>query len=100
MQFSLHPTPRGRPGYVVDVQADLLSDLRTRIVIPLLSEAEAPKITFKALNPTCVINGAKHVLMTQSLGSVSAKELGPSVGSLAEQRGPIIRALDALLSGL
>ncbi|MEO9189442.1 MAG: CcdB family protein [Acetobacteraceae bacterium] len=100
MQFSLHRTPKGRVGYVVDVQADLLSELRTRVVIPLLLEKDAPKVPFKAFNPTCSIAGLNHVLMTQNLASVPVAELGPPVGSLAGQRDPIIRAMDALLSGL
>lgn len=32
-----------RAGYIVDVQADLLSHLATRVVVPLLLEKEAPK---------------------------------------------------------
>jgi toxin CcdB len=100
MQFSLHPLTRGRRGYVVDVQADLLSEIRTRVVVPLLAVSDAPKVTFAALNPICVIDEVHHVLMTQNLASVSTSELGQPIGSLLNQRDSIIRAMDALLSGL
>lgn len=100
MQFSLHRMPRIRGGYVVDIQADLLSELKSRIVIPLLREKDAPRATLKALNPTCLVAGTAHVVMTQNLASVSVSELGPPVGSLTAERDSIIRAVDALLSGL
>lgn len=100
MQFSLHRMSRTRGGYVVDIQADLLRELKSRIVIPLLREKDAPRATLKALNPMCVVGGANHVLMTQNLASVPVSELGPPVGSLTAQRDSIIRAIDALLSGL
>jgi hypothetical protein len=32
-------------GYVLDCQADLLSDLNTRFVVPLLPESKAPTCT-------------------------------------------------------
>ncbi len=42
--LDVYPMPgEGRDGYVVDVQADLLSHLVTRIVVPLLSEDTASK---------------------------------------------------------
>lgn len=33
---------RFEKGYVVDVQADLLSDFRTRVVVPLKSTSQIP----------------------------------------------------------
>lgn len=60
-------------GYVLDVQADLLSDLSTRVVAPLLAPGIAPKPA-RNLNPTFEIEGKPHVLLTQFLASVPARE--------------------------
>lgn len=43
-RLDVHLMPgNGRVGYVVNVQADLLTHLATRTVVPLLSESTAPK---------------------------------------------------------
>ena len=49
---------------MLDVQADLLDELKTRIVIPLIIKALAP-IPAKRLNPSFEIEGEEHVLVTQ-----------------------------------
>ncbi len=43
-------------GYLIDVQADLLQDLSTRVVAPLLPPAIAPKPA-RNLNPVFKIDG-------------------------------------------
>jgi toxin CcdB len=52
------------------------------------------------LHPVFVIEGAEHVLVTQLIGAIRTRELGPTVGNLEAQRTEIIRALDTLLSGI
>lgn len=37
-RHDVHPMPGRAEGYILDVQADLLSHLGTRIVVPLLPE--------------------------------------------------------------
>ena len=55
-RFDVYPTPgRGGLGYVLDVQADLLKSLRTRVVVPLLPPDAAPKPA-RSLNPAFLIN--------------------------------------------
>jgi len=85
-------------GYVVDVQADLLTHLATRVVVPLLPEDVAPK-PIDELNPAFDIRGKRHVLVTQAIASISGRELTRAVGSLAEHHDRITRALDILLVG-
>ncbi|WP_406240282.1 CcdB family protein, partial (plasmid) [Acetobacter orientalis] len=46
---------RGEARFVLDVQADLLYELGTRIVVPLLLQKVAPKPA-KRLNPVFVID--------------------------------------------
>ena len=40
-RFDVYARPAGA-GYVLDVQADILNGLNTRIVVPLLPLSEAP----------------------------------------------------------
>lgn len=98
-RLDVHPMPgKGRDGYVVDVQADLLSHLTTRTVVPLLPEQTAPK-PINELNPVFDIRGKRYVLVTQAIASIPGRELKRAVASLAEQHDPITRALDILLLG-
>ncbi len=85
-------------GYVVDVQADLLSHLSTRIVVPLFAEATAPK-PVSELNPVFEILGARFVMVTQALASVPLRELKGAVASLEGEHDRVTRALDILLVG-
>lgn len=91
--------PRGRAGYVVDIQSRLLDAMATRVVIPLLPRQAAPPPA-KALNPVLTIDGVEHVLMTQNIATVPLVQLRTPAGTLAMERDQIVRAIDALLSGL
>lgn len=53
-RYDVYANPGG--GYVLDVQADLLDELKTRIVIPLIIKDMAP-IPAKRLNPSFEIEG-------------------------------------------
>jgi toxin CcdB len=91
--------PQGRAGYVVDIQSGLLDTMATRVVIPLLPRQAAPPPA-KALNPVLTIGGVEHVLMTQNIATVPLAQLRTPVGTLVVERDQIVRAIDALLSGL
>lgn len=97
--LDVHVSPGRGGGYVVDIQADLLRQLNTRVVIPLLPRAQAPEPA-RSLNPIYVIGGADHILATQFMSAVRTIELGPAIGSLADRRDEIVRAIDLLLTGV
>jgi toxin CcdB len=92
--------PRSRAAYVVDIQSRLLEEMSTRVVIPLLPRHTAPSIPVRTLNPVIVIGSSEYVLMTQNLATVPRAQLRSPVGTLAPHRDQIVRAIDALLSGL
>lgn len=98
-RLDVYPMPGGRPGYVVDVQADLLDQLRTRIAVPLMPERLAPK-PITDLNPVFDIAGEPHVMLTQALASIPAAELKHPAASLMARHDAIVRALDLLFVGL
>jgi len=82
------------------VQSRLLDDLATRVVIPLVLKTLAPPIRVKTLNPLFSIDGEEYVLMTRAMASVPANRLRASIGTVAMERDHIVRAIDALLSGI
>ncbi len=89
---------KGSKGYVLDVQAALLSALATRTVVPLVPIEGAPS-PIGDLNPVFDILGQRHVMLTQAIASLPARELKRAVASLAADHDRIIRALDILLVG-
>ena len=54
----------------------------------------------KTLNPLLPFNGAAFVLMTQNMASIAVAQMGRLVGTLTAERDQIVRAIDALLSGI
>jgi toxin CcdB len=85
-------------GLVLDCQADLLADLKTRFVVPLLREAEAPKAADR-LNPTFYLGGESFVMATQFAATVHVRELGDVIASFKREETAIANALDMLLTG-
>ncbi|WP_075216699.1 CcdB family protein [Mongoliimonas terrestris] len=95
-RFAVHRYPRGSTGLVVDVQADGLADLSTRVVIPLVRRPEF-SAAMRALHPTLVIDGADYVLATHLMTAIPRQRLGPQVGTVAPIADVVKRALDRLL---
>lgn len=84
---------------VVDVQADLLDRLSTRIVVPLLPETEAPRPADR-LNPVFVVERTRYVLLPQFMAAVPLAELGNKAGSLATEHDRIKPAVDMVFDGV
>lgn len=99
-QFDVYrnPAPKRFP-LLLDVQADLLSRLASRVVIPMLAVARygAPPIT--RLHPIARFDGVDYVLVAHELAAVPTAILKAPLGSLAAQRGALISALDLLFTG-
>lgn len=83
---------------VLDCQADVLHGSERRFVIPLLPAGSVPR-PLPRLTPVFVVNGEEHVLTTLAAASIPRTEIGPTVGSLADQRDQIIAAIDMLVTG-
>jgi toxin CcdB len=92
---------RRRDGgiYLLDCQADLLSDLSTRFVVPLLPSGAAPKPAAR-LNPLLAVSGEPHVMVTQFAAAVLRSELGERVDNRRDDAEQIISALDLLITGV
>lgn len=96
-RFEVYANPDGT-GYVLDVQADVLNELNTRIVVPLLPLAQAP-VPAQRLNPVFEIGDEPHVMVTQFMAAVPRSLLRSPVTSLSGQDNEIMAALDMLLVG-
>lgn len=83
---------------VLDIQANLLNNLNTRVVVPLLPVDEAPTGADR-LNPVFNIEGEQYVMVTQFLSAVRNAEIGPEITNLYKQDTEIQNALDMLFSG-
>jgi toxin CcdB len=103
-QFSVHknknPKTRNAYPYLVDVQSDLLSDLGTRVVVPLVKRTASTKKPIKSLMPIVRIDGHEFVMMVPRLAGIATGDLGAPVANLAQHRGEVVAALDFLITGI
>jgi toxin CcdB len=102
-QFDVYLNPnaatRKAIPYLLDVQADLLDTLATRVVAPLVL-AEEMGLAAKHLNPQFKVKGTAVVMSTAELAGVSNRSLGDKVVSLKNKRDEIIAALDLIFTGI
>lgn len=94
-----NPATRKNIPYLLDVQADLLDAMATRVVVPLVL-AEVMGQGVKQLNPYFKIKGVALVMSTAELAGVSSRTLGEKVVSFKARRDEIIAALDLLFTGI
>ena len=82
---------------VVDVQANLLSDLASRVVVPLVPATKADREALPRLKPSITIGARNYILMTTDIGVLAVGQLGAFVGNIEEDhRDDITSALDFL----
>lgn len=91
---------RAQYPYLLDIQSDLLSELRTTIVIPVTPSKLAAPMSLTLLNPTIIIDGKNFTVMTQEIAGVDRNRLGAQAYNLSSYRSDIIAALDFVLSGI
>ena len=102
-QFDVHRNvapSKARVPFLLDVQADLLKVLATRVVIPLVKPAEVGNQVVRHLHFEVEVEGQRLIALGSELAAIPTKALGPRVGSLAASRTDIIRAIDVLVTGV
>lgn len=101
-QFDVYSNPNPATNraipYLLDIQADLLNSLSTRVVIPLYTASAMGKAA-KHLNLQFTINQATVIMSTAELAGVAIHNLGDEVCSLKKHRNEIIAAVDFLITG-
>ncbi len=94
-----NPGTRSWAPYLLILQNDLLGDLQTAVVAPLIVETQFGR-PVTTLNPVFDVEGTKVVLSVAELAGVSRQQLGEQIGSLAHQRPAILASLDLLFTGM
>jgi toxin CcdB len=96
-RFSIYADPAG-DAYLLDVQADLLRHLNTRVVVPLMPLGKAPKPATR-LNPQFIVDGIECSMVTQYMAAVPASVLKREMINVADRRDDIVNAIDLLMQG-
>jgi len=86
--------------YFVDVQNNLLSDLNSRLVIPLTPSKRVNEKVAQKLCPAINIDGEEFILVTNQMTTVPKSILKSEVDSLEQYRNQIIDAIDMLITGI
>jgi toxin CcdB len=103
-QFSVYknknPKTRSSYPYLVDVQSDLLSDIGTRAVVPLLKRTASTRKPVKNLMPVVSVDGQQFIMMVPLLAGIAIADLGTPVASAVQYRGEVAAALEFLITGI
>ena len=94
-RFDLH---RRQGRLVVDVQADIIPYVGTRLAIPLYHLNEVPR-SMARLHPVITIDRTEYILATHLMAAVPVAELGATVGSLDSYYDRIVDAIGMVLNG-
>lgn len=85
---------------LVDIQSPLLTDLATRIVIPLGKRAAFGGQAMQGLTQEITFADQDLLLLTPQISSVPEKQLKNPIGSLSHFRDQIVGALDLAITGI
>lgn len=103
-QFDVYPNPsktsKAHYPYLVDVQSSLLTNLTTRIVVPLGKRSAFGSHTMRGLTPEITFDDQELLLLVPQIASVSQKHLKNPIGTLAHFREQIIEAIDLAITGI
>lgn len=103
-QFKAYENPnkatRKTYPYLLDIQSNVLDDLRTTVVVPLCATSLAGAAAITKLCPIFEIDGKSYIALTQQIAGIDRKSLGNEVCDLSQYRSEIIAALDFIISGI
>jgi len=98
-QFDVYKNPNPKTNedipFLLDIQNNLLKDLQTRVVVPLILNMKPAKI----LNPQFKINDLTVTMSTAELAGISTNNLGSLVCSVEDRRDEIVSAVDFMITG-
>lgn len=102
MQCDVHRNNDDASGeipFLLDIQANLLADLQTRVVVPLIRAGAFGRRATR-LHPLFAIDGQDVVMATHLVAAVRKQTLGAAVASLQAERDIVLNAIDVLWSGV
>ena len=86
--------------YFIDIQNALLSDLNSRLVIPLSKPSSLNNTSATNLCPVLEIENDRFVLLTHQMIAVPASALKSKVISVTNYQEEITDAIEFLISGI
>jgi len=102
-QFDVYKNSNSRTKkiypYLLDIQNSIVSDISTRIVIPLGNSNQFNHQKMDVLTPELSFNNEKLILLTPQIASIPAHLLKEPIGSFIQFRGEIISSLDFIITG-
>lgn len=103
-QFDVYKNPskntRAMFPYILDIQNSVISEIATRIVIPLGRLEYFKNEKMNRLTPEVLYEGERFLLLTPQIASVPKKVLRDPIGSLNHMRQDIIDSLDFATTGI
>src|SRR5690554_5503399 len=103
-QFDVYLNPskntHGTYPYLVDIQNPVISEIATRIVVPLGRLQNFKNQGMKGLTLEITYEGETLLLLIPQIASIPAKILTKPIGSLAHLRDEIVAALDFAITGI
>lgn len=87
--------------YFIDVQADMLSHLNTRLVMPLTQKANSNS-QVKALTPVITIEQMDYVILTTMITTTDVKNMKDEdvVIDASHLRDQLVAAIDMMILGI
>lgn len=99
-RFDVYYYPGKGVDLVLDVQSNLLSELNTCVVIPLVSTSLAKEEYLVQLKPVIEIDDENYLLMTTDLAALPRNSLSTWITNIERgYRQEIIDAIDFLFQG-
>jgi toxin CcdB len=103
-QFDVYENPSRNTKeaypFIVDIQHKLISEIGTRMVIPLGKLSHFKNEQMKGLTPEIEYQGERLLLLTPQIASIPVKHLKEPIGSLNHFRDEIISSLDFAITGI
>lgn len=103
-QFDVYDNPskttRKAYPYILELQNDVISEIATRIVVPLADNNTMSSEAFKRLTPKIHYKNKELLILIPQIASMSTQSLKNPIGSLSHLRDEIISALDFAITGV
>jgi len=88
-----------RTPYLLDVQAEILSELVTRVVIPLRAATNHHSWVISRLHPIITVAEDRYVAVVSEIAGIPMTLLGESITNVRHQRSEIVTAVDLMITG-
>jgi toxin CcdB len=102
MQFHIYsnqgPSAKNTP-LLLDLQAPVLSDLSSRLVVPLRKKSSYSEPCIGMIHIPLIVNGEEYIAFVSEMAAVSKTYLGKLKGNVEELRTQFISAVDLLITG-